>query len=164
VAILLLSAKGYITLIEPNGVKIKYDFNSGNVSLESQIGSVNNTFSDLEKSITEPVKQAISRIATFELLKRVAISSKGTITSIINKNHPHLDNPQENMHTLGTTLIAINELLHFQEKLPLIAIFTLFKDENKKSIKALEALVSGNIHNIEDVEKILPADRPKLGR
>jgi hypothetical protein len=164
VAILLLSKEGQIYLIEPNNVKIVYDVNSGEVTLESQIGSVNNTLSDLEKSITQPVKQAISRIATFELLKRVATSGKGEIASLINKNHPNLDNPQENMHKLGSTLIAINQLIDLYEKRSLLNNIKWFKQENNKSVYAIEALVRGNVHSLKDVEEILPVQRLKVSR
>lgn len=146
---------GKILLETPNNVNLRYNLNNGEVTLESKIGNVNNTFSpELEAQIVQPIREAISLIAKYELLKRLAVAGTDDIKAIVKKNHPNLDDPEKNLGKINITLASIN----LTRRSP--SLFGLFSNtninSNKSNIadKAIAALAKGEIRHKADVERI----------
>jgi hypothetical protein len=169
VAKLLLSNDDQVSISSPMKAPIHYALHSGEATLgEVKQAGVVNVFSseEIEGPIINPVKDAIRLIAQFELLRRIVEQGDNSqITGIIRKNHPNLNDPESSIANITATIIEIKAA----QQRPMIASLSFFKpagDSNIKpsTVKAIEALKSNKVHNLSDVEKILPESKPDLSR
>lgn len=160
---------GEIRLVEPSNVNLEYNTYTGIVTVNSKIGSVSHIFStEYEAQMKQPLQEAISLLAKFELIKRLASSATQNIKAIIHHNHTNFMLSEQNLTKMNSTLAEINVTLNetnlSRSHSANFGLFSHAPDPLKtKMDRAVAALVKGEIHGQADVEKLLPLpeDRPE---